>query len=118
MCFLSAVQGSRVVVREADGLPLVSRHQRPVLRLVRPGGEVGLAMTVSVTFPRSCQSDHAACIRSAQVFPERQVSAPRAAQPLALELRADQSVCDRAESATSQSEQRRADAGNVLVLFT
>lgn len=89
-----------------------------VLMMSRPERVLigSLTLTASVTFPHSCQSDHVAFIHSTQVLPETHVSAPRAAQPLALELRADQSVCDSAESATSQSEQRRADAGNVVGL--
>lgn len=49
------------------------------------------------------------------MFPWTPLSAPHAAQPLALELWTDQSVCDSAESAAVQSEQRRADTGRLLL---
>lgn len=48
-----------------------------------------------------------------QVFSQASVPPPLAAQPLAVEFRADQSVRDGAESAASQSEPGPADPGQL-----
>lgn len=50
-----------------------------------------------------------------QVFSQASVPPPLAAQPLAVEFRADQSVRDGAESAASQSEPGPADPGQPLL---
>lgn len=52
------------------------------------------------------------------MFPETSVSASPAAQPLALELWTNQSVRDSAEPAAGQSQQRRADAGRLLLFWS